>query len=236
MGGSVCFKDVKNYQALAKYYDELLQDVDSLDIWVQYIEKYIRGKNILELASGSGVMADYLKNKGYNVIASDISEEMKEAAKHNFDGEYLILDMRDYDLGKEFDLILCIVDSINYLESYDDLQRVFNTAYKHLNDGGALIFDMHHKERLFEFEEEYIEEGYVGNIPYQWTIESDIENQCLLEHFAFYENDGIVSENHIQHVFDYDKVIEVLENTGFSVNGYENFIENEKVLIVGVKK
>ena len=64
MGGSVCFKDVKNYQALAKYYDELLQDVDSLDIWVQYIEKYIRGKNILELASGSGVMADFLKNKG----------------------------------------------------------------------------------------------------------------------------------------------------------------------------
>lgn len=236
MGGSLCFKNVRNYQVLSKYYDDLLQDEDSLDVWMEYIEKYVNGKDVLELASGSGVMAGLLQRNGYNVIASDISKDMKTVAVNNFDGEYLIIDMRNYELDKKFDLILSIVDSVNYLDNYDDLSEVFACAYRHLNNGGCIIFDMHHRNRLDEFADEYIEEGYVDGIPYQWTIKSDYETECLYEHFAFYEDDGIVSENHIQHVFNYEKVLSLLENSGFEVHGYPDFIENEKVLVVGVKK
>ena len=32
---------------------------------------------------------------------------------------------------------------------------------------------MHHPYRLKEFAKEYIEEGYVSDMPYQWTIASD---------------------------------------------------------------
>ncbi len=112
MEGSWHFKDVDNYEILAKYYDALLQDEESLKYWLDYIHK-LKGKDILELASGSGVMAKILKNEGYNVVASDISEAMKKASKQNFDGEYLILNMIDFKLDRSFDIILCICDSIN---------------------------------------------------------------------------------------------------------------------------
>ena len=72
-------------------------------------------KTVLELASGSGILADILAKKGYIVTASDISKDMKEVAKNNYDGEYLILNMIDYHLDRKFDLIICFVDSINYL-------------------------------------------------------------------------------------------------------------------------
>ena len=127
-------KNLKAYDFLAYYYDYLLMDEESLNYWLKYIleEDFT---SCLELASGTGVMAGILKNRGYEVIASDISASMKEASKANFDGEYLLLNMSDYKLNRKFDLILCICDSINYLKE-DELDSFIECAFNHLNDNG----------------------------------------------------------------------------------------------------
>ncbi|MBR4460991.1 MAG: class I SAM-dependent methyltransferase [Erysipelotrichaceae bacterium] len=233
MEGSANGTNVKNYTILAQYYDELLQDEDSLKLWLKFIESE-PFHSVLELASGSGVMAGILKRKGYQIIASDLSEEMKEAAKGNYDGEYLILNMTDYDLSQTFDLILCICDSINYLYM-EELDDFFRCAYNHLNQNGRLIFDMHHKERIEEFKEQYIEEGFVGGMPYQWTIDSDDYDDTICEHFTFYTKDGMIQENHLQHVFDPEEIRKKME-TDFEVETIEDFVEDEKVLVIGRKK
>ena len=134
-------QEVNEYEYLAKYYDFLLGDKDAFDYWLKYIEE-VPFKSCLELASGSGVLAGILKEKGYDIIASDISKEMKEASKDNFDGEYLLLNMIDFNLDKTFDLILCVCDSLNYLYE-DELSTMFKSVYKHLNLNGRFIFDMH---------------------------------------------------------------------------------------------
>ncbi|MBP5279458.1 MAG: class I SAM-dependent methyltransferase, partial [Erysipelotrichaceae bacterium] len=202
-------------------------------LWLKYIEEE-KFHTVLELASGSGVMAGILKKKGYDIIASDISEAMKEAAKKNFDGEYLILNMTDYDLGRKFDLILCICDSINYLYE-DELDDFFSCAARHLNKNGRLIFDMHHKERLNEFREQYIEEGFVSDVPYQWTISSDDFDDTISEHFTFYTKDGMIQEHHTQNVFDLNKITEKMSKY-FKVKAIEDFVEDEKILMVGYLK
>ena len=233
MEGSANSKNVSNYEMLAQYYDELLQDEEALSLWLKYIEKE-DFKTVLELASGSGVMACILKNKGYDVTASDISNEMKEASKKNFDGEYLILNMIDYDLHKKYDLVLCICDSINYLYE-DELDSFFRCAYKHLNENGRLIFDMHNLKRLEEFREQYIEEGYVDNVPYQWTIMSDEYENTINEHFTFYTDEGMIQEHHSQNVFDPEMIQEKMKDL-FKTEIIEDFVEDEKLLIVGYKK
>ena len=207
-------KNLKAYDFLAYYYDYLLMDEDSLNYWLKYI------------------MAGILKNRGYEVIASDISASMKEASKANFDGEYLLLNMSDYKLNRKFDLILCICDSINYLNE-DELDSFIECAFKHLNDNGRLIFDMHHINRLKEFEQEYIEEGYLEDMPYQWTINAD--NDSLHEHFTFYSKDGMMKEDHFQHIFKPETVINKL-NRYFDVHYIEEFVPDEKVLFVNRKK
>lgn len=236
MAGFSYYKDVDNYATLAAYYDELLQDEESLENWYQYISEYVKGKDVLELASGSGVMAKILKERGYNVIASDLSKDMKEAAKQNFDGEYLIMNMIDFQLDQKFDLILCICDSMNYLASEEEMNKMFGNVYHHLKDDGVFIFDMHHKARIDEFEDEYIEEGFVHDIPYQWTIQSDRVTNNLYEHFVFYEEDGIIQEHHVQHVFDDNATKTLLEANNFNVTLIKDFIEDEKVLLIGEKK
>ena len=233
MEGSANSKNVSNYEMLARYYDELLQDEEALKLWLNYIEEQ-PCHFVLELASGSGVMAGILKNKGYDVTASDISSQMKEVSKANFDGEYLLLDMTDFDLHKSFDLVLCICDSINYLYE-DELDSFFSSCAKHLKEKGRLIFDMHSVKRLDEFKEQYIEEGFVQDVPYQWTIVSDEYEQMILEHFTFYTDEGMIQENHCQNVFTPD-VIKKHMMPYFDCRIIDDFVEDEKILIVGYKK
>ena len=64
MEGSANSKNVSNYEMLAQYYDELLQDEEALSLWLKYIEKE-DFKTVLELASGSGVMSSILKDKAH---------------------------------------------------------------------------------------------------------------------------------------------------------------------------
>lgn len=227
-------KEVKEYEYLAKYYDYLLGDEEAFDFWLEYINAKDY-HTVLELASGSGVLAGILKKQGKEVTASDISKEMKEVATNNFDGEYLILNMIDFDLHKKYDLILCVCDSINYL--YDEeLEQMFKSVYKHLNDGGRFIFDMHNPKRLKEFDEEYIEEGQIDeNVYYQWTINSDTFDRTVNEHFTFYTPEGMIQEQHTQNVFEVDDVKNKLENVGLESEVVMDFIKDEKILFIGTK-
>lgn len=227
-------KEVKEYEYLAKYYDYLLGDEEAFNFWLEYINAKDY-HTVLELASGSGVLAGILKKQGKEVTASDISKEMKEVATNNFDGEYLILNMIDFDLHKKYDLILCVCDSINYLYE-EELEQMFKSVYKHLNDGGRFIFDMHNPKRLKEFDEEYIEEGQVDeNVYYQWTINSDTFDRTVNEHFTFYTPEGMIQEQHTQNVFEVDDVKNKLENVGLESEVVMDFIEDEKILFIGTK-
>ena len=227
-------KEVKEYEYLAKYYDYLLGDEEAFDFWLEYINAKDY-HTVLELASGSGVLAGILNKQGKDVTDSDISKEMKEVATNNFDGEYLILNMIDFDLHKKYDLILCVCDSINYLYE-EELEQMFKSVYKHLNDGGRFIFDMHNPKRLKEFDEEYIEEGQIDeNVYYQWTINSDTFDRTVNEHFTFYTPEGMIQEQHTQNVFEPSVVKEKLESVGLESEVVMDFIEDEKILFIGTK-
>ena len=227
-------REVKEYEALAYYYDYLLGDEDAFDLWLNYIEEK-PFKTVLELASGSGVLANKLKQKGYDVIASDISNEMKDVATSNYDLDYRILNMIDFDLKQSFDLVLCVCDSINYLYE-EELSSMFKCVYNHLNKNGRFIFDMHNKKRLEEFSEEYIEEGQIDDSTfYQWTINSDIDDKTISEHFSFYKPEGMITEQHTQNVFDVNLIELKLQEVGFNVSIISDFVEDEKLLIIGEK-
>ena len=97
-------------------------------------------------------------------------------------------------------------------------------------------------EDIFDYqyyiEDEYIEEGYLDDIPYQWTITSYF-NQ-IHQHFAFYCDNSVLQEQHVQYVFDSNEVIDYLKQKGFKVKVYTDFVldgiqNGEKIFIVGEK-
>lgn len=230
------------YSKLAEIYDALVKDDEATNDWVAFTKRHASGTNILELGCGSCEISNKLAEEGFKVLATDISEEMIKCAKDKFDNSnltYNIIDMRKpFRLDSKVDTIICYCDSINYLEGIDQIENLVKTCFENLNENGVLLFDMHTEHRLSEFEEEFIEEGIIDDVSYQWSINAD--NNEIHHHFAFWENDGFYEEYHVQTVFGLNEVINILNKQGFSVHVYVDFDNDvsevgEKYFIVGRK-
>lgn len=222
MGGQTV--ETLNYSVLADFYDTLVKDEEATRQWVDYTKQRVKAKHILELACGSGEITLALAQEGYRLDALDLSSEMitraclkDRAGEVNFSQG----DMLDLHTYGTYDAILCYCDSINYLDP-GQLDILFDEADRHLNENGMFLFDMHTPGRLNEFEEPFIEEGWIDTTAYQWAIESD--DQRVIHHFRFYFADGhVVTETHVQHVFDLDDVVKKLAGRGFNVSVTSDF-------------
>ena len=103
--------------------------------------------NILDLACGEGTFAIKLAELGYQVTGVDLSEEMlkmarESAKKEGREVKFLREDMREISFSKEYDLVTCWFDSMNYLLSEEDWKRVFKNVRNSLTEDGVFIFDM----------------------------------------------------------------------------------------------
>lgn len=213
------------YEMLAHVYDALVKDDAATQAWVKLIQTHVHGKELLELACGSGEITIALARAGYHVHASDLSADMIDEAKRKEGSELVtwsVMDMCDLHMEEHFDGILCLCDSFNYLLQEEQVLSLFQKAYDHLFDGGVFLVDMHSLDRLDEFQEEYNEAGHVKGIEYQWTITS--EEDRIHQNFAFYDAQGRVTlEQHEQRVYDPQWILEKLQEVGFQVAVYTDF-------------
>ena len=51
-------------------------------------------------------------------------------------------DMADFDLGRRFDVVACVFDSINHLLDVASWASLFACVHRHLTDGGLFVFDV----------------------------------------------------------------------------------------------
>jgi SAM-dependent methyltransferase len=106
----------------------------------------MNGHRLLDLGCGTGLSFFPMLDRGWQVIACDVSPAMIEVAQRKSEGddrvEALIADMRDLpDLG-EFDLVWAVNDAINYLLSADELQAALTAMRRSLAPGGVALFDV----------------------------------------------------------------------------------------------
>lgn len=199
------------YSVLADYYDALVGDPEAFEAWTDWIESHHPGPQVLELACGSGEITRRLADAGFEVTGMDLSEEMlKRAREKSAKVSFQAGDMRDLSAFETYDLILCLCDSINYLESEAEFSALLDEVKAHLKPGGLFLFDMHTPDRLEEFADEYIETGaFEDGTQVQWIISA--EDGVIYQDFAFYTDQGLIEEHHRQVVFDPDFVQAELE-------------------------
>ncbi len=212
------------YDKLATIYDGLVGDKQANAKYLAFINQHATYESVLELGCGSGEIAIALAKDDKYVEASDLSEAMLKAAVQKAGSDkvnFYQQDMRDLKQKHVFDLIVCLCDSINYLNN-QDLAGLFIAIYEALKTSGTFIFDMHSLDRLKEFEEEFYEAGIIDNYEYVWSITS--EDDYIAQHFIIYDEDANPHyENHLQYVFDPNEVIILLKETGFEVEAYTDF-------------
>lgn len=133
-----------NYESFAQFYDRVMPEpAEKIRMLRGLIRKHNRrAKSILELAVGTGSIIKGFE-RGFETHGLDISEAMLAVARRKLRRTTLYQgDMSSFEIGRRFDVILCIYDSINHLLDFSQWQGTFRCAHEHLNAGGIFIFDM----------------------------------------------------------------------------------------------
>lgn len=108
------------------------------------------GSRILELACGTGNHAFELEKLGYELLATDYSEDVLRQAKRKAKStkskvEFRLADMRELALDEvPFDAAICLFDSIGYAQSDEAVGVVLQNVHRHLRPEGIFIFEVWH--------------------------------------------------------------------------------------------
>lgn len=134
--------DLYDHPAL---YDALLPATGHVAYYVD-LARQAQG-DVLELACGTGQLTMPIAAAGYPTVGLDLSGPMLAAAKERATGagasvEYVLADMRNFDLGRRFGLIFIARNSLLHLHSTEDLLAAFAAVLRHLAPGGIFAFDI----------------------------------------------------------------------------------------------
>jgi dTDP-3-amino-3,4,6-trideoxy-alpha-D-glucopyranose N,N-dimethyltransferase len=137
----------------AAYTKEIGDVYDAIYSWKDYktetsrLKKVITefkkspGKALLEVGCGTGLYLQYLTDT-FQVKGVDLSVQQLEAAHRRVPQVDLVqADMRSFDLNHQFDIVICLFNSIAYLCPVSQMQLAIQNMAKHLKIGGVLIVE-----------------------------------------------------------------------------------------------
>lgn len=218
-----------SYAKFATVYDELMTDVpyDTYAGFIELAANGIKGKKVLDIGCGTGILAAKLAKLGGEVTAVDLSPHMLEVARNRAKSLRLPITfvnqpMERLEGFKDFDVAVIPIDSLNYVTKMEDVQATFRGVYDSLRPGGVLLFDVH---STFKTDVIFMEGPFVyddGRIAYMWqTDEGDAPHSVYSALSFFVETDSGLYERfdevHVQRTFPVHLYVELLEEAGFKI-------------------
>ena len=99
------------------------------------------GNALLDVACGTGRHIPFLQ-RHYTVEGLDLDEHMLALARKRNPGVlFHLADMVDFDLGHQFDAIVCLFSSIGYTKTLARLNQALQTMRRHLRPGGVIVVE-----------------------------------------------------------------------------------------------
>lgn len=231
---------MSRYGAFAEYYDSLTSNV-SYDETAKYVadilsENGIKKGILLDLACGTGTMSVQMAKRGYEVIGIDNSPEMlSEAREKAYEAKedilFLCQDMCDIDLYGTVECTICLLDSLNHLESEEELLAAFKGVLLFTVPGGLLIFDVNtqYKHKYVLGNNTFVYDN--DDVYCVWQNEYDDESKTVEIFLDFFEEENGLyrrsSEYFTECAFSDETIRRLLKEAGFSnVKAYGELSRN----------
>jgi len=113
---------------------------------VAMLEQIIRERNpnartLLDVACGTGRHLEHLRAR-FECEGTDIDAGLLRVARERVPDVPLHRgDMRDFDLGRQFDVITCLFSAIGFVGGPDGLDAAARTFARHLSPGGLALVE-----------------------------------------------------------------------------------------------
>jgi SAM-dependent methyltransferase len=180
--------------------------------------------SFLELGSGGGSNAFYLKKHLAHMTLTDVSPQMLAVSQAlNPDCEHLSGDMRTLRLGRSFDVVF-IHDAIDYMTTAQDLRQAMETAFVHCKAGGVALFVPDHVRETFRPSTEHGgRDGEGRALRYlEWAYDPDENDTSYVVACAYVLREGdqpprLEHEHHVHGLFTRATWLQLLSEVGFQV-------------------
>ena len=131
------------------YYPEAFGE--QLIQWMQ--ESGFRPRTSMDLACGTGVLCEILRDQGIESAGMDFSSGMIDIARSRDSRiPYEVADMTTYRPHRQFDLVTCTGDAVNHIADLSDVEKIFQNIYTYLATGGYFIFDLLNEKEVSDSE------------------------------------------------------------------------------------
>jgi SAM-dependent methyltransferase len=109
---------------------------------------------VLELAAGPAEHAIECAKRGWQSTAIDLAPSMRERARANATTagvalDVIAADMRDFTVAEPVDLAFCMISSISYVLTLDDMITHLSAVRRALTPGGCYIIEGSHPTEQF---------------------------------------------------------------------------------------
>jgi ubiquinone/menaquinone biosynthesis C-methylase UbiE len=197
-------------------------------------------KTLLELGSGGGNNASYLK-RWFDITLVDASAGMLRGSRRlNPECEHRPGDMRSVRLGRTFDRVF-IHDAIMHMTSENDLARALKTAFVHTRPGGAAVIapDCTRETHSSLTHHGGNDLGGRGLRYLEWNFDPDPHDTTYEVHFAYLLRDArgrvrVHRDLHRFGLFPKATWLRVLRETGFRARCLDDPVLRRDVF-VGVR-
>ncbi len=214
------------YGELAARWYRLLDPLeDHFDEAACYEEALLRGApegalTLLELGSGAGNNASYLKRRFACTLADRSSDMLEISRATNPECEHVQGDMRALRLGRTFDAIF-VHDAVMYITTEEDLRAVGETAFVHTRPGGAALFAPDYVKETFREGTQLIAGEQDGRALrcIEWVWDPSPDDTTFITDYVFaLREEGRTSVHHDQHVgglFARDTWLRIMSGAGY---------------------
>lgn len=218
------------YNNFAYIYDKLTLDIE-YQKWADYIEKLIKknkisGKMVLELGCGTGSFGIEMAKRGYEMICLDLSGDMldraaEKAAAEGLDILFLNQDMSSFELYGTVDVIVCLLDSFNYLTRPVQVQRMLKLVHNYLNPNGLFIFDVNTKYKFENILSDNFFYEIGEEITYIWENEYNSRTGIARFDLTFFVREGQLfrrfEETHFERAYTHEELLEYIGKSGLEL-------------------
>jgi ubiquinone/menaquinone biosynthesis C-methylase UbiE len=234
------------HNQLAKYYDRIYSFRDYLDEAVRVqnlIMKYLEtgGNTLLDVACGTGLHLKHLKDD-FSCTGVDVSKAMLKIARKNAKGAtFKEADMKTLKLGKQFDVIICLLSSIGYVRNYSNLERTIRNFSKHLKKGGVALIEPSHANSVYVKGEPRItiydgKDAKIAriNVPKIRQATAVLNMHILIAERG--KDAKYFVDKHELGLFGINNTLRIMKDAGLKSKYLKNGLMSGRELFVGIKK
>jgi len=244
-----------SYSKFAEFYDVLTNNIDykyHADYYDKLISEFGGIKGILlDLACGTGSLAEEMAKLDYDVIGVDFSQEMLSMAlDKKYDSglpiQYLCQDMCKLDMYGTLDVTICALDSLNHLPDIGSVKRAIERVSLFSNPDGLFIFDVN---TPFKHENILANNTFVYDAEDVYCVwentYNSLENSVEISMTFFEKNEGLYKrfdENFVETAYPTEMLNEILKNSGFDILAHYDYMtkdaptdKSEKITFVARK-